>query len=285
MTLVVARRYRGGVVVVADSLVAPDVNVHPSALQAGLKAIALTPSLCVAFAGSSILAEEAFRRVLALREGDLATTLGLLRRAHIDSAMGVDFILSTTHPSPTIFRIADGSVAVDLDAAWIGDAEAFSAFQVELHDNGLASLLTSETQLSSAMGRAMEAIIRNAASASVGGFPITLRSGVAPRLGFRYTASVRSYGFQPVANTTEETSLTRSLGVGGGSYNAAIIVPREWGVGALAIHVLEPAVGVLMFPAKRWAPYIYHDIHNTRTLAERVLQEHGIVLEGIELSA
>ena len=109
------------------------------------------------------------------------------------------------------------------------------------------------------MRHALEAVIADDNVPSVDGFGIYLTSRNAVSRDFRYVPHLCGSGFQPVANTTTPTSLLRTVGAAGGSYNFTILVPNTVGNAAVGVYVLEARVGALLYPSASWAPVLFRN--------------------------
>jgi hypothetical protein len=127
----------------------------------------------------------------------------------------VDFILATTKSAVGIDRIWKGDLEEDLPSTWVGDSEAFGAYEryyrasQPLHPDKLdESILTG-----CRMTDAFTAVIEKHATGTVGHFSIRVTSQPIERDGFRYLPYVAGHGFQPITNTTDPTSLLRTIGV------------------------------------------------------------------------
>jgi hypothetical protein len=285
MTLVIARKFPNSIQIVSDTKLSFDDHRRTKHIDEDsvLKCVVLSPTCCVAFANDSQIAMDAIAPLLSsnsLRRVDV--------RAHLldhcrKRERRADFILATSTDRGSIDHIRDGEIYGDRENAWIGEQGAFEEFQSRYlakdaygRDPGVAT----ETDQAAKMRDALESVIASRAVPSVGGYTISTISPLSPGAGrgFRYVPNLFGSGFQPVSNTTEPTSMLRSVGVPGGSFNYAILVPDAAGVGAIGIYILEIRLGALFFPARSQSPIVYRD-KNCPAFIESVKQDYGLLIE------
>jgi hypothetical protein len=290
MTLVVARKFPNSLQIVSDTKLSFDDHRRRKhiAEDSVLKCVALSPTCCVAFANDSQIAMDAIAPLLrskSLRRADVRTHLLDHCRKRERRA---DFILATSTDRGSIDLIRDGEIYGDRENAWIGEQGALEEYQSRYlakdaygRDPGVAT----ETAQSKIMRDALESVIASRAVPSVGGYAISTISPLSPDAGrgFRYVPNQFGSGFQPVSNTTEPTSMLRTVGVPGGSYNYAILVPDTPGVGAVGIYILEIRLGALYFPARSWSPIVYRN-KICPEFIESVRRENNLFITGPQFS-
>src|SRR5262245_18780590 len=113
----------------SDTKITDAQRLHQTPLEGALKCIVMSPTCCVSFAGNVHIAEHALTRLfqgatLARRE---LTSYLLLQ--HRENWCQTDFIVATVGEAISIDRISHGRLEEDLLSAWVGDAEAFAAYQ------------------------------------------------------------------------------------------------------------------------------------------------------------
>jgi uncharacterized protein YoaH (UPF0181 family) len=125
VTLVVARVTPLGVRLAADMRITYSSR-NSSFLNAALKLVLLSPTLCVGYAGDVDTALEAIR--IARREqmrNDEA--IQHLLAAHLASGQAAQFLVASLRPT-RLTTIKDG-VQVDATAGWIGEVGPFAEYQ------------------------------------------------------------------------------------------------------------------------------------------------------------
>ena len=288
MTLVVARRTDNTVLLLSDTKVTSDLAIHPSLLDGALKTIIVSPTVCVSFAGNTEVARDSFAGIFSNQLCGRAAINAHLLDCHIRSGQATDFVIASLEPTVSLDRIAAGLLEHGLQSTWIGSHAAFEAFQE------LAGTQTDRMPLASPsfdpattsalnLRRAFADLVESSQFSSVGNFTIFASSGAANSGGFRYAGQVFGSGFHPVENTTEPTSMTRSLGVEGGSFHYSLLTPTNRGVGAIAIHIYEAQIGVLLYPRAHWEPTIFRDV-SVEGFVELIAATFGVVVDGIRVS-
>jgi hypothetical protein len=293
MTLIVGRVIEGRTRVVGDWKItygpddrrrgeqARDDQAHrtfvPSLLDGQLKVIAINPELAVAYSADVFdYALRAIRRaIIRASPLDAATLAALLSPATLDRSS--EFLVADLS---TIRIVGSGRVAVGSGA--IGDQHAFSAYQTTyaidpiLKFESVGEVSATMYETADRMDRAFRTVVDDETFPSVAGFPVVL---FARRSGFRYQSHVSGSGFQPVAGTTEPTSVLRSLGVEGGSYRYSFLVPSAPGVGAVGLHFVELGLGALFHPLLQDAPLEWCGV-TADEFIQAVANEHGVRLDG-----
>jgi hypothetical protein len=130
VTLVVARITPLGVRMAADMRVTDPSQIQRGYVHAALKAVLLSPTVCVGYAGNIGFALHAIREIASLGVGFDAVQARLLA-AHRDSKGVSEFLVAGLRPSRLV-QIKEGGAAFD-PAGWIGDGRAFREYQAEYH--------------------------------------------------------------------------------------------------------------------------------------------------------
>jgi hypothetical protein len=135
MSLIVARIIEDEIRIVSDTKVTNYSAVHNTPLNGSLKCVVVSPSCCVCFAGTAVLAQDAMTPLLKNNDLDRASITGHLLREHLAEGCKTDFIVAFTDPQPTLARIIAGQIEEDRPATWIGDQPAFATYQEHYHKN------------------------------------------------------------------------------------------------------------------------------------------------------
>jgi hypothetical protein len=259
---------------VCDTRLTREGYVHRTLLDGGLKCVIASPTCCIGFAGSLDLAVAAISPVLAFSYQPRREIVAHLREAHFRAPDSVAFLIAFADHPVSICRLDRGQFESDLKAAWIGDEEAFHAYQG--HFNTPAPNSNSGSR--STMTAALEAVACDPAYPTVGDFVFSVDSEPPPIARFSYNPSMRGYGSQPVSNTTVQTSLMRSVGAAGGGYRHTVLVPQP-GIGALGVYMYEPRIGICFCPASSWSPFVCHNV-SVAEFKQRVSAHNGVSLDG-----
>lgn len=280
MTLVVAEISGEDIRLVADSRLTP---AEQGARRAGgvppmaLKAIALSPDLCVAYAGR---AEDALDAIKALDARSDRLVLDdaekMLLEAHEKGERQTDFLVAALGPHALLSKISKGGITRH-QRAFIGSVEAYDHFHRVYAENGDPSLSRAQ-QLGTQLESAMEQVIEDPADETVDGFCVRLASDYG---GFRYlggTVIVDAHLELPAGAEPGVVYPIPLAGTAQGGYRHAISAPAEPGIGALAIYMQPGNLGLLLYPRASLYPIQVGDITHKDFLTW-VNEAYGIALE------
>jgi hypothetical protein len=280
MTLVVARASEQAIHFVSDTrrTPAPTRDKQPiDLLRDGLlKCIAISPTLCVAFAGDIRSAQEAITPLIGQDDRsreDLQRHLlsHQQRERRRDPPVDVEFLLADSIYSDGIDRIWRGGIEVGQPSGWIGSQEAFEQFQQHMLQASQRSFGSDDEQGADKMDRAIQEVIESGHTLDVGDVWVHTKGDIAK--GFRYWARLESHANLPVENTTVPTSLLRSAGATGGSFRLSLLVPKEAGVAAIALYIAEIQTGALFYPRFRWDAHVV--CHVSCTVFKHMIEEQS----------
>jgi hypothetical protein len=242
MTLVIAR------VIVDEIRIVSDTKVTNQSIRSGrltdiLKAVVLSPDLCICFVGTVKSAHHAilglYQKNKPNRDLDLEQILDHLstENRHDD---GVAFIVSSLVPVPSIYRIRNGEIERDLSNAWIGDKNAFSRFQSVYHSlpPTIASRLPDDAEPFDEgykMNDAFAVIMEDCEFNTIGGLQLSITSKPPGNQGFTYLAQ----------------SLSDHVN---GEFSYSVFVPKMSGVGAIGLYFYQGSFGYLLHPAESLEP-------------------------------
>jgi hypothetical protein len=303
MTLVVARITPLGVRMAADMRVTDPSAIRRGYVHGALKAVLLSPTLCVGYAGNVDFAQHVIREVASKGLGFDAIQARLVD-ANRSSEGASDFLIAGLRPRRLI-EIKKGR-GVCCSAGWVGDASAFGDYQAEYHreqhippremyDSGDRA---EDIEIAIRMGAAMGAVVEGPGSVGQGEDRVlTLPQGgrhqavgeavvmVVPRAEddlFAYQISIRAQA--PMFSEP----LPPGLGVvppdfgsaARGSFAYDVLHPRQPGVPALGIYFHEGRLGLLYAPLlfDRAEPYAKV---SWEQFVELVRLKRGIALAGI----
>jgi hypothetical protein len=249
MSLVVARKTPGTVRVISDIRVTRfGDDVRNGYASGALKAIIISPNLCIAYAGVIRVALSAIRYA-ASRSEDFEFVANTLSATN-----EVEFILATRGE---ICCIKNGQLSRGLENAWIGDKDAFAVFQRNYHapcepsriEEFLESGEAADLRVATRMTTGMRAAIQDSTVHSVGVDDITVvvRPG-----GFAYKEkselrasplpAILPAGFAGGVIPADFGSAKR------GAFSYSVMTPRDAGIGAVAFYFYEGKFGLLYVP-------------------------------------
>ena len=281
MTLVVARSNGREIRLISDTQLVDYYSRTLSPLEGGLKCVVTSPSCCVSYAGNSAVAESILSPVVGNPHWDRETILRHVLDADPSVLSELDLIVACTGERCTIDKISGGNVDEGLSVAWVGDRDAFSAYQEGYHKERPSLQIYDEAMHDFVrMEDAFSDVLRSANAVVVGGFVIRVTSRPIGGDGFRYLAGTYGSGFETVAVTSEPTSVLKSAGVKGGSYNYTLLVPKAAGVGAVAVYVAEARMGALWCPRIAWKPISFREI-GCEAFIRAIEDRHDLAMTGI----
>jgi hypothetical protein len=313
MTLIVGRRSEKSVRFCGDSKITDLEAIRGNYLTGALKVIVLDDDLCVAISGGIETALRAIRDLDARRNAALPEHLSRgdaaehLRGTAVASGGRVGFLIGARQPQ-RLLRIRMTGVE-EHDNLWIGDQDAFEAYQRHRHEPSWPAVrlsaptedlgeqfaeMAKQSRASEPerlkqlelpdetiddflawgdMTRAMQDVIADPTVSSVGEIWI---GAVGDRQGFRYLLRVQQTGGTPLPGDDRSVKAPFSAAEGGFGY--AVLVPKP-GVGAVGIYFPQGRVGALFYPlaADRAIPYTNM---KQEDFTASVLRDYGVVLEG-----
>lgn len=267
MTLIVARIIEDEIVVLADAKITNPSILRNNPLTGALKLIA-TNDVCIGYAGSYCVALDAIRDIRARNTTDVGEIEDILFAAHTTSNMEADFIIASHIQGPRLTAISNSSVSTGNSAAWIGDINAFTAYQRQYHN-------ISTTDEDSRMNNAMNEIIREGIFSSVGNFVTGVRGTSS---GFRYCSSIQIF---PISQTIPSGSWT-TIQFGSaqqGGYAYSIMIPLTPNTGVIGVYFFQGRVGALYHPIEQDHAIIYSNV-NFEEFKEAVYSDYGLQIDG-----
>ena len=140
MTLVVARLFRQEIRILSDAKITNRNRVRHGPLTGALKAVILHPDLCVCYAANKAgWAQVAIKRlnIHPAKSFELKAVISSLLKEHNAGCNDPDFIVACLRPKASLSRIWKGQVEHDVSSCWLGDYEAFVAYQEQFHASNL----------------------------------------------------------------------------------------------------------------------------------------------------
>jgi hypothetical protein len=291
VTLVIARYSALGLRILSDLRVS-----HPEERRNGLphgvlKAVVINRDVCACFSGSVGLGAPAIAELA--REGTAITVeaaVAALHEAHQRNVGGSEFLVARCDP-PQIWKIANGRVAGNEPAAWIGDYQAFARFQALYTGDPLSFQLPPEfdpdghlrdaTQLMDAF----RLVVADPALDTVGDARVVVKG---EEEGFAYLPYLElDNGLDPPAITAEagqEVSLIQVGSAAIGAFAYSVLVPTARGIGLVAVHVHQASLGFVYYPAASEDAIIYRSVTQPQFI-ERVAADWGLEITGFGIQA
>lgn len=278
MSLIVARLIPSGPRIASDSLII-DPDEARDRTRGGLKAVVVNRELCVCFAGRVAAGLAVVREVKKLADSGqgLAAIISSIEDRQITEA---DFLICSLNPRG-IVRIADG-VTQNLSVGWIGDQEAFEAFQQAFHDapETFGDEPSEEWDMSGRIDHAMRSVIDSAHVQTVGG--VLVRVGAwepNDQFAFNYRWELSAVAGHVAQVLREGWNDVAMGGAPEGAFRFHVMAPDEPGIGAIATHYSpgEVGIGLLFHPLKLDDPVKYERV-TKRELGERIREDFGLAL-------
>jgi hypothetical protein len=303
MTLVVARVTPLGVRLAGDMRITDPGAIRRGFIEAALKLILLSPTLCIAYAGQVGGALGAIRDV-ATDDLSLQAATERITEAHLRTGQAAEFLIAGLRPSRLVV-VKDG-VATDRSSAWLGDLDAFGEYQHHYHLDRWrpppefyeSTASAEDLDVAGRMGDGMQAVVYGPTHDVVDGELVLLdpRGGSHSRVGEAVVAvgpRVEDGLFKYLETSRMEASrrdepLPPGLGVvppdwgsaERGAFSYAMLRPEQPGVGAIGLYFYEGRLGVLYAPLILEQPEIYSGSPCPAAFVEMVRLRHGILLTG-----
>ena len=230
MTLVVARKQGNEVCIVADCLISGGLSAR--APEYGLKILAITPHMMVAYSGSPELAHRLVKEAMgesAYQTNRFLEALHTFRQRIGDAEL--DFIIIDKNE---IARLKDGLLDVNVSGAWIGNAAAFGLFQSALHQ------ADARLPIAARMRGAMEIVCSSQEIETVGGPVVAAESTT---IGTRYIGFMQLVSPYYVPHTDLNWQTVDFGTAATGGFGFTTIVPPKPGLCGWGIFYFQGGAG------------------------------------------
>ena len=280
MSLIVAQSSPQGPRIVSDTRV-EFLNGRQSKIRIGtLKAVPVSPSLAICFAGNVELGLDAIRRSAELvSQGHSRSDVEeLLRSSSTVENSSTAFLVTDATTHSQITKIEGGEVEPGLNTAWIGDFDAFEAFQLARHGRPsppeeLSNSISEGAMLCSVLPDAMQYVINSTHFPTVGDFCATL---VADQGTFMYLGSVfihvgRDFTLDP--NRELISQMVRPVSEGG--YSVCVVEPEEPGTAALGLSFSKAHLATIYLPLVFDEAQVIEDVRPS-DFPSRIFEQFGV---------
>jgi hypothetical protein len=265
---------------VGDTRITMSRTGTTSGLLGGLlKVVILHPNLVLGFAGDSGAALDWIADLEVRPDVPYSIDEVLASARKATDVIDLHLLLAEYRPA-RVLLVADGIVHDRNDSwAWVGDRDAFAAFQREFASaRGTMEASALEHGSASdggAMVRALESVVESANHPSVGGIVVACFPF---KSGFGYSCSFKAVagGSQSIPSGVP-TAVQFGQGAPAGSYSEAILTPTDPGLGVIGIHIREIRRGVLLWPSRFRQRIDYFDCDQL-DFATRVQDDHGVAI-------
>jgi hypothetical protein len=287
----VARKFESGCVRLAADLRVTDSNdIRRGYPYAVLKALILSRTLVVAFAGNAQLALHTVRQLPRPPEEitDVIPTLTASCERAGDGEGRVDYLAAVAGEG--IWRITNDGVEGVLEAAWIGDHRAFELYQRAYHEGPVAlplqvpslsperPLPVSKAEYAETV-RMMNGIFQLVLEDSINtvGEAFILAASLDGSFRYEQQAHLAADHERVISGAKWVAPDWGTVAEGGFGYST--LVPCEPGIGVLGLYFPHPGLGLLYHPLARDDPFVYRHVTHAGFRA-RVLEGHGVELVG-----
>lgn len=273
MTLVVAKKLRDTIIVVADTKLSTNDGARWNNADQSNKIVCIGDQWAIAFAGNTYFADELLKGISA--DIGFSTLKEMMLNAHLTSLdhESTDFLLVSVK-GMSIYVFAKGKCTKLFGStAWIGDAAAFSVFQAKflpMRDRkqtkneeitfapgtrGIrASIVDSEVdRLETCMTASIMDAIRNPKIDSVGGVPITLVIGNDRQYFWPEVSGLFSSPNPPIAPSDQRDVLFGEARTG--DFNYETVAPTEPSSNVLAVFFRNADFALLFARWDNGIPY------------------------------
>jgi hypothetical protein len=280
MTLVVARIQEDAVAVAGDLRATDPHGIRRGYPYAVLKTVLLSPYSTIAFAGDI---DAGLQVVRAVAEGAdsghdlllevLVSSVGLSHRL-------VELLLVSSHPA-RITRVLGSDIQDNLANAWIGDADAFSAFQRYYHGTGTPlpwpEGYQARHEVVGRLARALGELVAAGDVPSVGEAAIAIGTDAESQLIYMPSVAVH---MAPQVIPPDLDTLLRFGSAAQGGHAYSVLTPTGPGIGAVGLHFYQARLGLLYYPVRATDAFVYRDMSHDE-FRRAVMRDFGIEIQGI----
>lgn len=266
----------------ADAKISDPDQLRNNPLKGALKLVA-TNNFCIGYAGRYLGALDAIRNIQKQKIDDFGQVTEHLLEVHRDSGGEVDFLIAVYIPTLMLIRIKGGDAEMDLESTWIGDPDAFAAYQ-ELYHSITPVISESEEQsekyeIISKMSDALSQLVREGKYESVGDFTVSVRSS---SNGFKYLGNAMVFPAPQQIPSGIETAIKFGTAQQGG-YAYSVLCSLTPNVGAIGVHFHQGNIGALYHPLESDEAIVYSGV-TFETFKDLVEQNYGLKIDGVKIS-
>ncbi len=276
MTLIVGVKSETRIQLLSDTRIThPDVT-QVEEIPGRLKLVALSPHICVGFAGAVNLAIDHIRRTPSADRTSFSEVI-----AHLRTAPGCDFIVADSRILRQV-AVKDG-VVQDGDLLWIGDADAWAAFETarpHIPPTQYAGSARPEPGLDliNRVSGAFQTVMNDTSLPTVAGFEMRVGSRVD---GFYYLYAA-GLSVVNVNESLNESTAGKYTGADAGGYSYTVLTPTQPGHAVVGVHIQQGQLGFVYAPLLHDRPEQVTQIdHNG--LLEHVRARYGVELDGLRV--
>jgi hypothetical protein len=245
-------------------------------LQGALKVVIINRDLCVAFAGKVGFAENAIENISA-KNYTVDRLAKYLLKVHEESERQTDFIIASLMPM-ALYKIAKGTISDSEKSYWIGDIDAFEAFQKYSYNANINTDndFDSDTLLIAKTALAMMRVILDSTIHSVDELLI-YASSTEEGFVYHHNGTMGSERQQTISSPGWHT--IKMGGVAEGGFGYVVLIPALPGIGAIGAHFFQGRVGVLFYPVKERTPVVISNVSRDEFVVT-VKEKYDILLLG-----
>lgn len=245
MTIVIAKRAREEILILADTMIGDRDQTGPDVMPGRLKVVTIGPRVTVAFAGNADPAGVAVQEArYKLRQNGLAVTTEFLKAESADGT--TDFLVASHDPDARLVRLRKGVALEVADICALGDDEPFR----DLIDQARATDVT-PLRRSDLFTRFFDRLMTNKSlGPHVGGFPIAVE---ALPTGHRYLGCSGGYTYKfPELRWGEETHQSiEQVYSGDGHFEVSIVPSEQVDVPVVGVCLLQARMGYVFSPIEQ----------------------------------
>jgi hypothetical protein len=282
MSLVVAQATENGPRIVSDTRVTFEWK-RPTFKTGTLKAIVLSPTVTICFAGDVLAGLEGVRDFArALTETNkFDELLPNLQKRTVAGQRRVEFILASVAAGSSITRIRDAEIERKLDSAWIGDHDAFERFQEErqkpLKEFQLEMMnqLPASGRVMMALGNAMQAVIADPRIPSVDDFCVRIAAKDGE---FNYLEQMFIHvGRDITVKAGDDLVSKMAQPIQEGGYAVSVVEPAKPGTPALGLNFPRARIGLVYLPLQYDEAQVIEDV-SPNEFSQVVQNRFGVAL-------
>lgn len=275
MTLIVGARTETRIELISDTRITHPDTTQIEEIPGRLKLVALSPAICVGYAGR---AAPAIDRIRATPHRDASSFDAVV--AHLRTEPECDFLVAEAGRPFRQASITDGVVR-EGELVWIGEADAWAAFEV-VRPTVPAPIYGDPydrepgDHFMTAVRTAYQRVFGDAACTTVAGFEMRIGSRGS---GFRYLPQA---GFSAVnlSGQLNESTAQQHSTAAAGAFSYTILTPTEPGVALVAVYISQPQLGYVYLPLRHDQPIEVRQTDH-ETLVSHVRTEYGVVVDGL----
>lgn len=248
-----AYKYKKNIIICCDTKVTKDdnyTNIEEYKRSIAIKSIIINKDICISFAGTIKIAENAINEVYWDIKKNINTIKNILEK--YSKSWETEFLLAhiNNEKKTILLSIKEWNTSQDLQFWWLGNIEAYNEYSYIYYQNKDTAIKNfKEYWQVCLINNSFKEVVKSRKFTDVWNFVVTIKN---MWKWFQYNLEIEVSTWTTTIQANEWKKTPISFGsVANGWYIENYCVPNEW-IGAVWIHFHQSQFWYLFFPEKLW---------------------------------